>query len=134
MEKYYQHISSRISITGELPKINEEDIPGEKQAIYPDGTVAVIGDSILNGVMQERLSRKGRPVKVHNFRGASVDDLWFHVISITRKKPSYIIIHAGTVDACYSKSREILDKLLSLKSFITSKLPNCHVSLSTPTI
>ena len=133
-EKYYQHISSCISITGELPKINDEDVPREKQGIYPDGTVVVIGDSILNGVMQERLSRKGRPVKVHNFRGASVDDLWFHVIPIIRKKPSYIIIHAGTVDACYSKSREILDKLLSLKSFITSKLPNCQVSLSTPTI
>ena len=48
---------------------------GETQEKYPDGTAIIIGDSILNGVVQGRLSRKGRVVKVHNFWGATVDDM-----------------------------------------------------------
>ena len=40
---------------------------GEAQGKYPDGTAIIIGDSILNGIIQGRLSRKGRVVKVHNF-------------------------------------------------------------------
>ena len=48
---------------------------GETQRKYPDGTAAIIGDSILNGIIQERLSRKGRVVKVYNFRGATVDGM-----------------------------------------------------------
>ena len=52
---------------------------GETQEKYPDGTAIIIGDSILNGIVQGRLSRKGRLVKVHNFWGATVDDMKHHV-------------------------------------------------------
>ena len=64
---------------------------GGAQGKYPDGTVVIIGDSILNGIIQERLSRKGRVVKVHNFRGATVDDMKHHVIPLLRKEPSFVI-------------------------------------------
>ena len=40
---------------------------GETQGKCPDGTAVTIGDSFLNGIIQERLSRKERVVKVHNF-------------------------------------------------------------------
>ena len=40
---------------------------GETQGKYPDDIAVIIGDSILNGIIQERLSRKGRIVKVRNF-------------------------------------------------------------------
>ena len=82
---------------------------GETQGNYPDGTTFIIRDSILNGIIQEQLSRKGRVVKVHNFQGATVDDLKHHVIPLIRKEPSFVIIHAGTNDAPYLTSREILD-------------------------
>ena len=39
---------------------------GETQGKYPDGTAVIIRDSILNGIIQEQLSRKGRVVKVQN--------------------------------------------------------------------
>ena len=39
---------------------------GETQGKYPDGTPVIIRDSILNGIIQERLSRKARIVKVPN--------------------------------------------------------------------
>ena len=56
-----------------------------------------------------------------------------HVIPLTRKEPSIVIIHAGTNDAPYLTSRKILDNLLTLKSFITDNLPNCKV-ISKPTV
>ena len=63
-----------------------------------------------------------------------MDDLNYHVHSILRKKPKHIIIHIGTSDATYSTSREILDKLLKLKTLIKETLPETEVILSTPTI
>ena len=106
---------------------------GETQEKYPDGTAIIIGDSILNSIIQERLSRKGRVVKVHNFGVATVDDMKPHVIPLLRKEPSFIITHAGTIDAPYLTSRKILDNLIMLKSFITDKLPSYEVVISTPT-
>ena len=106
---------------------------GETQGKYPDGTAIIIGDSILNGIIQERLSRKERVVKVHNFRGATVDDMKHHVIPLLRKEPSFIIIHAGTNNAPYLISLKILNNLITFQSFITDKLSNCKVVISSPT-
>ena len=78
------------------------------------------------------MSRKGRVVKVYNFRGATVDDMKHHVVLLLRKEPSFVISHAGTNDAPYLTSRTILDNLLTLKSFITDDLPNCKVVISSP--
>ena len=79
---------------------------GETQGKYPDGTAVIIGDSILNGTMQERLCRKGYAAKAHNFRRATVDDMKHHVMPLLRKELSLVIIHAGTNDAPYSTSRK----------------------------
>ena len=104
------------------------------QGKHPDGTAVIIGNSILNCIIQQRLSRKRSAVKVHNFRGATVDDMKHHAIPLLRKEPSFVIIHAGTNDAPYLTSRKILDNLLTLKSFITDNLPNCKVIISTLTL
>ena len=79
---------------------------GETQGKYPDGTAVIIGDSILNGITQERLCRKRHAAKVHNFRRATVDDMKHHVMPLLRKELSLVIIHAGTNDAPYSTSRK----------------------------
>ena len=79
------------------------------------------------------MSRKGRVVEVHNFRGAMVDDMKHHITPLLHTEASFVIIHAGTNDAPYSSSQEILGSLLLLKSFITDNLPNCKVAISTPT-
>ena len=106
----------------------------ETQKKYPDGIAVIIRDSILNATIQERLSRKGHVVKVHNFRGVTVDDMKHHVIPLLHKEPSFVIIHAGTNDALYLTSRKILRNILTLKSFITDNLPNCKVVISTLTL
>ena len=45
-----------------------------------------------------------------------------------------IFIHAGTNDAVKFTSRDILNKLLQLKSFIQEKLPDAEIIVSTPTL
>lgn len=80
------------------------------------------------------MSRKGRAIKVHSFRGAKVDDLKHHAISLLHQEPSFVIIRAGTKDAPNSTSRKILHNLLTLKCFITDNLPRCKVVISTPTL
>ena len=83
---------------------------------WPKETIAIIGDSIINGVMEEKLCGKGRIVKVRHFPGSNMDDINHHIVPILRKKPSHLIIHVRTNDASSSTWREILNKLLNLKS------------------
>ena len=106
----------------------------EMQEKYPDGTAVIIEDSILNYIIQERLSKKGRVVRLHNFRGATVDDMKHHFIPLLRKEPGSVIIHACTNDAPYLSSRKIHGNLLTLKYFVTKNLHNCKVLKSTPTL
>ena len=55
-------------------------------------------------------------------------------IPLLQKKPSHIIVHAGTNDAYHTTSREILNKLLNFKSLIQEKLSDWKVFISTPTL
>ena len=48
--------------------------------------------------------------------------------------PKHIIVHIGTNDTTRSASREILDKLLQLKTLVKETLPETEVTFSTPTI
>ena len=96
-EKFYELKNSDNKNSEPVATNNKE----KRKENIRGGTTIIIGDSILNGIIQERLSRKGRVVKVHNFRGATVDDMKPHVILLLFKEPSFIIIHAGTNDAPY---------------------------------
>ena len=62
-EKFYELKNSENKNSEAVATNNK----GETQAKYPDGRAIIIGDSILNGVIQGRLSRKGCVVKVLNF-------------------------------------------------------------------
>ena len=62
--------------------------------IWPKSTTLIVGDSIINGVLEERLCGGGRNIKVRSFPGATVDDLNHYIIPLLQKKPSHIIVHA----------------------------------------
>ena len=79
--------------------MNESSSKLKHQGLHPNGTTVIVGDSIVNGVVEERINKKDRPVKVHNFPGATVVDVEHYLIPIIRKKPSNIILHVGTNDA-----------------------------------
>ena len=62
-EKFYELKNSENKNSEAVATNNKGDTQGK----YPDGRAIIIGDSILNGVIQGRLSRKGCVVKVLNF-------------------------------------------------------------------
>ena len=102
------------------------------QGLYPNGTTVIVGDSIINGVIEERINKKDRPVKVRNFPGATVAHMEHYLIPIIQKKPSKIILQVGTNDAKKVPSRTVIDNLLKLKALVKDSLPTCIVFISTP--
>ena len=115
-------------------KANNDETPGNFKHAWPAGTCLIVGDSILTGIDEKRLSRNNQVVKVRDFRGATIDDLKHHLVPLLKKKPEHIILHIGTNDAVSKTSRRILDDLLQLKQNIINTLPTCRVIVSRPTI
>ena len=54
----------------------------QQKTIWLIGTTAIVGDSILNGIMVENLCGQGLLVKVKRFPGSTVGDLTHHIIPI----------------------------------------------------
>ena len=73
-------------------------------------------------------------VKVRNFPGATIEDMQHNLVPILERNPCRLILHVGTNNAESCTSREILDKLLKLKTFISEKCPQCQTVFLTPTI
>ena len=84
------------------------------------GTCLIVGDSLLNNVQEKKMGPK---FKVRSFPGCVVNDLYFHVTPLLHKKPSSIIIMAGTNDATEKTSKAIFDELMILKEFIENEAP-----------
>ena len=95
MKKREEYYRSKNNVQSNAAK---ENITTEKGQ-WPKNTTLIVGDSIINGVLEEGLCGGGRNVKVRNFPGATVDDLNHHIIPLLQKKPSHIIVHAETNDA-----------------------------------
>ena len=124
-EQFYQFKSKQPIDTN----MNESLSKLKHQGLYPSGTPAIVGDWIINGVVEERINKKDRPVIVRNFAGATVTDMEHYLIPIIQKKPSNIILHIGTNDAKNLPSQTVLDNLLKLKALVKDSLPTCRVFL-----
>ncbi len=99
---------------------------------WPPETTLIIGDSILLGVVEDKLKRYR--AKVRPFRGARVDDIYDYIAPLLRKKPTNIILHIGSNDAIDKESKDIFCEILRLKDHIEGQLPNTKVVLSCPTL
>ena len=66
------------------------------QGQYPSNTTVIVGDSIINGIREERLSGKYGVVKVRNFPGATIEDMQHNLVSILRRNRCRLILHVGT--------------------------------------
>ena len=80
-EEFYQ-FKSKQAIDN---NINESLSKQKHQGLYPSGTTVIVGDSIINGVIEERINKKDRPVKVRNFPGATVADMEHYLIPVIQK-------------------------------------------------
>ena len=86
----------------------------------------------MAGIDENRLSTGKHKVKVRYFPGARTDDMYDYMKPLLRKLPDYIILHIGTNDAVNNTSREILDKILKLKTYVQKQLLKCQITISTP--
>ena len=63
-----------------------DETPSNFKHAWPAGTCLVVGDSILTGIGEKRLSRKTQVVNVRDFRGATIDDLKHHLVLCLKKQ------------------------------------------------
>ncbi len=99
---------------------------------WPKDTVLVIGDSIVGGIHEDKLSRY--KVKVRSNPGACIDDIYDYIAPLLRKKPTYIILHVGSNDAISKSSRNIYTEIVNLKGYIEDCLPASKVIISCPVL
>ena len=113
------------------------DTPQEPNDVipWPKNTVLITGSSMIQGVDENRMSRKLN-VKVRPNRGATTRDMYDHLNALLRKKPKYLILHVGSNDASNDKitSDDLYDRLIRLKSYAEKKVPGMQITLSCPTI
>ena len=55
---------------------------------WPKNTILIERDSMINGINKKRISTNFKSVKVRCFRGVTIDDMYFNLISLLRKKTS----------------------------------------------
>ena len=126
----------------EIPNANIDsmvhaEMPEEPTDVYlwPANTVLIAGDSMLHGINEKRMSKKLN-VKVRPHSGATIRDTFDHLKALLRKKPKYLIIHAGANDATNNeKSADTLyNEIIRLKNFATSLVPGIIVTISCPIV
>ena len=99
---------------------------------WPKNTILIAGDSMINGINEKRISTNFKSVKVRCFSGATIDDMYFNLIPLLRKKSVALVLHVGTNNSSNETSFQIYDKLLNLVHFVKESNPNCRVILSSP--
>ena len=86
---------------------------------------------MLHEIDENRLSEaQPNSVKVRIFRGATIDDMKDFLKPYLKRSPTNLILHVGTNNSINDSSSVILNKLLSLKKFIHTELPESNVILS----
>ena len=92
-------------------------------------TVLIVGDSMLNGIEESKLS-KTRHIRVQPIPGGKIDDIKENLNDLLHEELQKVIIHVGANNAMTNTPKEILEKLISLKHQIESILPKCKVTIS----
>ena len=120
-----------ISVT---PVTEEDNLPSNgTPKKCPEVKICIAGDSILNGTDGSLLSRK-RLVKVKQFPGATITDMYDHLTPILNRHPEFLILHIGTNGTSKYMPNEIFDKVLALKRLAVSQNKECQVIISTLTM
>ena len=92
--------------------------------------ILIVGDSLSNNIDESRLTRKNTRVKMRAFPRATADDLHHYVKPLSSRKPSQVILHAGTNDLRSKKTEEIIDNLFRVKDVIHMNHPENKVIFS----
>ena len=83
---------------------------------------------MLFGTEERNNSKRDRKVKVKNFPGARIDDMYDYIKPLLKKYPDNITCE--TNNTVNYPSKMVLDKLLNLKKFVEGILPESNVVIS----
>ena len=103
----------------------------QTEVSWPKGTTLLTGDSMIGGIFEKWIG-KTKMMKVRSFPGATTDDMIHYLRPLLRRRPSRVVLHVGTNDTSAHNSKEIVNKLIRLRTFIQSQISDCSVILSTP--
>ena len=99
---------------------------------WPYRTVLIAGDYLLSGLQQRRMCKMNL-VKVRDFGGATIADMYYYLTPLLRKQPSTVILHVhsnsnnGKIPAS-----ELMKELSDLAEWVQGQLPKAHVAISCP--
>ena len=114
--------SEKSSNKSNLSKKSNQSI---KAHTWPKGSCLVIGDSMLEGLDEWKMSSK-LVVKAEKFSGATTDDTYHYLMPLLQKQPDNVILHVETNDASSCNSSGIVRSYL--------KIAKCNVILWETTI
>ena len=90
---------------------------------WSKNTILIARGSMVNGINEKRISTNFKSAKVRCFSGATIDDMYFNLIRLLRKKPAALALHVGTNNSS-NETFQIYDKLLNLVQFVKENNPN----------
>ena len=83
---------------------------------------------MLNGIEESKLS-KTRHIRVQPIPGGKIEDIKENLNDLLHEELQKVIIHVVTNNAMTDTSKEIFEKLTSLKHQIESILLKCEVTI-----
>ena len=92
-------------------------------------SVLVVGDSLLNGIEESKLS-KDRHIRVQPISGAKIKDISNNLHELIQNDLKTIILHVGTNNSVEDTPEDIYHDFISLKTRIDDKIPNCQGLIS----
>ena len=131
----FDQVESTILSAHDIEKyVQIPEVPSDVYP-WPDNTVLIAGDSMLNGINEKRLSQELN-VKVRPHSGATIRDMYEHLTALLRKIPKYLILHVGANDTTNEKKTVsmIYEEIVRLKLFAEAKVPGIIVTISCPIV
>ena len=84
----------------------------------------------MSGLRESKMLFR-RNIKVRFFPGAKIQDMYYYLVTLLRKRPDKIILHVSTHDAPHIKADEMVEELGKL---IWEMLQSVRIIQSAPTI
>lgn len=106
------------------PVKNKLNISDRK--ITNDKKIVIIGDSMLNGLVEKGFKDNKVIIKAHS--GASTDDIYHFIKPEIKKSPDVIIIHGGTNDL--SKNIKTVDNFKMIHDYLKVHSPSTKIAIS----
>lgn len=101
---------------------------GSRVKLWPEETVLLAGDSVLNDISSSMLSKKYN-IKRKSFHGYTLIDMLACLSRLLRKRPTYVILHLSCNE---THSSDALRDLKLMKAHVLKCLPSAYVVICSP--